>query len=96
MAKAGVHDTSPLGKGDLFHTPGLQLPPYIREIAHALIRSGKSKSNAIQIAIGTAQRWARGEGKVDASTRAKAAAAIAQWEAARAAAKAKPNKGRKK
>lgn len=76
----------------MFKTPGLRLPGYIREIAHALIRSGHSKSNAIQLAIGTAQRWARGEGKVSAKTRAKAAAAIAEWEAAKAAAHAKPNK----
>lgn len=76
----------------MFKTPGLRLPGYIREIAHALIRAGHSKSNAIQLAIGTAQRWARGEGKVKAETRAKAAAAIAEWEAAKAAARAKPNK----
>ena len=76
----------------MFKTPGLRLPGYIREIAHALIRSGHSKGNAIQLAIGTAQRWARGEGKVKAGTRAKAASAIAEWEAAKAAARAKPNK----
>lgn len=89
---AGVHDRSPLGPGALFRTPGLKLPGYIREIAHALIRSGHSKSNAIQLAIGTTQRWARGGGKVSAATRAKAAAALAEWEAAKAAARAKPNK----
>lgn len=89
---AGAHDRSPLGPGALFRTPGLRLPGYIREIAHALIRSGHPKSNAIQLAIGTAQRWARGEGKVKAGTRAKAAAAIAEWEAAKAAARATPNK----
>jgi len=89
---AGAHDRSPLGPGALFRTPGLALPPYIREIAHALIRSGHPKNQAIQLAIGTAQRWARGQGKVKAGTRAKAAAAVAQWEAAKAAARAKPNK----
>ena len=76
----------------MFKTPGLRLPGYIREIAHALIRAGHPKSRAIQLAIGVAQRWARGEGKVKASTRAKAAAAVAEWEAAKAAARAKPNK----
>jgi hypothetical protein len=77
------YDTSPVG------TPGGRqnwvdkvggLPSFIRAIAHALIRNGKSESNAIQIAVGTVQRWARGQGNVSAKTRAKAAAALAEWE----------------
>lgn len=64
------------------------LPEYICEIARAIKRKGKSTSNAIQIAVGTVQRWARGQGGVDADTRAKAAAALASWEAKRAKAKA--------
>jgi hypothetical protein len=89
---AGAHDRSPLGPGALFKTPGLRLPPYIREIAHALMRAGHPKSAAIRLALGTAERWAHGGGKVKASTRAKAAAAIADFHASAAAARAKPNK----
>jgi hypothetical protein len=64
------------------------LPEYICEVARGIKRSGKSTSNAIQIAIGTIQRWARGQGDVNADTRAKAAAALAEWEKKRAQAKA--------
>ena len=84
---------APLGKKDLFNTPGVELPGYIREIARALMRDGKTKSNAIQIAIGVCKNWAAGKGKgVNPDTRAKAAAAIAQWEKAKATARATPNK----
>lgn len=78
------YDTSPVGK------PGGKqnwvdkaggLPPFIRAVAHALIRAGHSKAQAIQIAVGTIRRWAEGGGDVTAKTRAKAAATIAEWEA---------------
>jgi hypothetical protein len=81
-------DTSPVG------TPGGKqnwvdkvggLPAYIRAIAHALIRNGKSESHAIAIAIATVKRWAAGEGKTNADTKAKAAKALAEWEAKKAA-----------
>ena len=65
------------------------LPEYICEVARSIHQGGKSISNSIQIAIGTIQRWARGQGDVKADTRAKAAKALAQWEAMRARAKAK-------
>lgn len=77
------YDTSPVG------TPGGKpnwvdkvggLPPFIRAIAHALIRNGKTEQNAIQIAVATVKRWAAGGGKVTAKTRAKAAATLAEWE----------------
>jgi hypothetical protein len=69
------------------------LPEYICEVARSIHQKrGKSISNAIQIAIGTIQRWARGQGDVNPDTRAKAAKALAQWEAMRARAKARPNK----
>jgi hypothetical protein len=65
------------------------LPEYICEVARSIHQKrGKSISNAIQIAIGTIQRWARGQGDVSADTRAKAAKALAQWTAMRARAKA--------
>jgi HK97 family phage prohead protease len=81
----GKYDTSPVGE------PGGRqnwadraggLPPFLRAVAHALIRErGKSEGNAIQIAIGRIKRWAAGEGNVTAKTRAKAAAVVAWWEA---------------
>jgi hypothetical protein len=82
------YDTSPVGK------PGGKqnwvdkvggLPPFIRAIAHALIRNGHSESQAIQIAVGTVQNWASGRGKVSAKTKAKAIKTLAEWEAKKAA-----------
>jgi hypothetical protein len=65
------------------------LPEYICEVARSIhLERGKSISNAIQIALGTVQRWARGQGNVNADTRAKAVAALAEWTAKRAKAKA--------
>lgn len=69
------------------------LPEYICEVARSIHeKRGKSIQNAIQIAIGTIRRWAKGVGDVNADTRAKAAAAIAEWDKKRASARAKPNK----
>ncbi|AYD86756.1 hypothetical protein SEA_MICRODON_9 [Streptomyces phage Microdon] len=83
---------APLGTKDLFHTPGAELPGFVREVARALMRNGKSKSQAIQIAIGQIKKWARGGEGVNADTVAKAQKALAQWEAAKAKARATPNK----
>jgi hypothetical protein len=44
------------------------------------------------MAIGIVKRWAAGAGKVTAETRAKAAAAVAEWEKLKASARARPNK----
>lgn len=80
-------DDSPLG------TPGGKknwvdraggLPKYIRMVAHALIRSGKSKSRAIGMAVGIVRNWAEGKGNVSPKVRAAAVKAIAEWEAKRA------------
>lgn len=63
------------------------LPKFIGDIAGDLIsEKGKSTSNAIQMAVGIVRNWAEGKGKVTAKTRAKAAAALAEWEAKKAAA----------
>lgn len=63
------------------------LPKYIADIAGDLIsEKGKTVSNAIQMAIGIVRNWARGQGHVAAKTRAKAAAAVAEYNAKRAAA----------
>jgi hypothetical protein len=56
------------------------LPAFIRAIAHALIRHGADESRAIATAVASCKRWAAGGGKVTAKTRAKAAAAVAEWE----------------
>ena len=87
--------SAPLGSKNLFNTPGANLPGFIRELAREFMKKGKSKSQAIQMAIGVCQRWAKGGENVKPETRAKAAAAIAQWNAARAKAKATPNKKEK-
>lgn len=80
----GPCDVTPLGAGKNWVTKVGGLPLYIRAIAHALRRSGHSQSESIQLAVGTVQRWARGGGNVTGPTRARAAAALAEWERKRA------------
>lgn len=65
------------------------LPNYICRIARAIMRGGKTKSQAIAIAVSRAKKWAAGGDDVDADTRAKAAKAVAQWEALKAKNKSK-------
>lgn len=62
------------------------LPDYICRIARAVKRTGKTTSQAIAIAVSRVKKWATGAG-VDASTQAKAARALTQWEALRAKSK---------
>ncbi|HEX7992848.1 MAG TPA: HK97 family phage prohead protease, partial [Streptosporangiaceae bacterium] len=80
---------SPSGPG-LFHVKGLQLPAYIQNVAHAFRRKGLSESQAIQRAIGVVKDWAAGRapggGHVHPDVKAAAAKAVAEWEAAKAAA----------
>jgi len=88
------YDTSSLeskpGKSDNWiEAVGGDLPSFVRAVAHALIRQGKPKGQAISIAIGQMKNWASGQGNVTAKTRAKAAKAVAEWEALRAKAAAK-------
>lgn len=85
MESGDRYDTSPLGAGKNWVNKVGGLPLFARAIAHALMRDGHSESEAIQLAIGVMKNWAAGEGKVTPKTRAKAAAAIAQWEAMKAA-----------
>jgi hypothetical protein len=87
------HKLGKPGGPGLFHDKSLQLPAYIQNVAKALMRNGKSKSQAIQIAIGTVKNWAEGKGNVSPEVRAAAAKAVAEWEAAKAKARATPNKG---
>lgn len=64
------------------------LPKYIEDIALALIRDhGMDPSRAIAVAISRCKMWAKGGGDVEADTRAKAAKAMAEWEAKKARAK---------
>lgn len=86
------YDESPIGTGKNWVTSVGGLPLFIRAIAHALIRDGKSESEAIQLAVGVVKNWAAGKGKVSAKTRAKAAAAVAEWEAKKGASHASPSK----
>lgn len=87
------HPLGQPGGPGLFRVKGLMLPAYIENIARALIRSGRPESQAIQLAIGACQRWARGRGKVSPEVRAAAAKALAEWEAAKASAHAHANDG---
>lgn len=72
------------------------LPKYIREIADSLMtKQGFSESRAIATAVETVKRWAKGgparkggKGSVSAKTIAKAATALAEWEAKKARANA--------
>lgn len=65
--------------------PQGSLPEYICRISRAVKRSGHPTSQAIAIAVGRVKAWARGEGDVTAKTRAKAAKAVAEWEALKGA-----------
>jgi len=57
------------------------LPNYICHIAKSIMKSGKSKGQAIAIAVSRVKVWAAGGDKVDKDTQAKAAAAASEWEA---------------
>lgn len=72
-----IERAGPGGKGG-------ELPKYVRKLARAIMKSGKTKSQAIAIAISRIKRWAAGGEDVNADTRAKAAKALTQWEALKA------------
>lgn len=65
------------------------LPKYIEEVAIGIMKSGKTREQAIPIAISRIKRWAAGLDGVKKDTQAKAIAALAQWEKMKASAKAK-------
>lgn len=66
------------------------LPQYICEIAKDIHeQDGKDIGTAISIAVSRCKVWAAGGGGVKPDTRAKAAAAIAQWEKMKASSHAK-------
>lgn len=63
------------------------LPRYVREVARELMKNGHPKSRAIAIALSRIKVWA--VKSKDPKVKAKAAKAIAEWEAKRARAHAK-------
>lgn len=66
------------------------LPRYIEDIADSIHRKrGIPISSAIPIAIEQVKKWAAGGEGVNATTKAKAAKAVAQWEKLKAKSKAK-------
>jgi phage head maturation protease len=79
----------PAGPG-LFHVKGLQLPAYVQHVAHHLVAQGRPESKAIQMAIGIVKDWAAGHdghgNAVHPDVQAAAVKAVAEWEAAKAAA----------
>jgi HK97 family phage prohead protease len=73
----------------LWHHKGMQLPAYVQHVANDLISErGIPESMAVHMAIGLIHDWARGGGDVKPDTRAKAVAALAEWEKLRAQAHA--------
>lgn len=83
-ALASTHH--PLGEQGLWHTPSKkipekqQLPAYIQNIVHALMRNGMGESQSIATAINATRRWAKGKGKVHPEVIAASQAALAEWE----------------
>ena len=66
------------------------LPPYLEKITIGIMKgTGYPRERAIPIAISRIKVWARGGGGVNADTVAKAAAALAAWEALKAKAAAR-------
>ena len=96
---ADLLDNIELAGGRLNWDPGVNwveqeggLPAYIEKVAIGIMKgTGKSRSDAIKIAISRIKVWATGKG-VNADTQARAVAALAEWQALRAKAKARPNK----
>ena len=81
-AVSTVH--KPLGTHGLWGSKSDQLPAYVQNVAHALIRNGMDESRAIAMAVGSMKRWATGKGNVTPEVQAAAAKALAEWEALKA------------
>jgi hypothetical protein len=80
----------PGGPG-LWHQKGMELPPYIQNIARAILRQGRAKDlgEAIAIAKSSTSKWAATSKHPE--VRAASAATNADWEAKRARAHAHAN-----
>lgn len=83
-----VHMPFSTSKTSNFVARGGGLDPYVRAVARAFMTKGRSESEAIEMAIGVIRNWAEGKGKVTAATRARAAKALASWNALKAKAHA--------
>jgi hypothetical protein len=81
----------PGGPG-LWGVKGMELPPYVQNIAHALLRTGRAKDEgqAIAMARAATKRWLHGK-NVHPEVRAAAAGADADWRAKQATAHAHSN-----
>jgi len=84
-----VHN--PVGHESLWHTPDVhvgsvqQLPAYMQNTAHALMREGHGEQSAIAMAVASVKAWAAGHafgGKVRVTPEVQAAAqrALREWE----------------
>jgi hypothetical protein len=78
----------PGGPG-LWDVKGMELPPYIQNIAHALLRTGRAKTvgQAIAMAKAATSRWEHGKNTTP-EVRAASAVTNADWQAKRARAHA--------
>ena len=65
------------------------LPRYIEEVSIGIMKSGKTREQAIPIAISRIKRWAAGLDGVKKDTQMKAIESLAQWEKMKASARAK-------
>jgi hypothetical protein len=79
---ASVH--RPLGTHGLWGDKASQLPAYIQNIAHAMIRDGHDEGSAIALAVAAVKRWAAGGDHVTPEVQTAAGAALAEWEKLRA------------
>src|SRR6266567_4122193 len=68
----------PGGPG-LWHRKGAQLPAYVQEVAHDLVDGGMTESHAIATAVSRCKVWCATS--KDPAVKAKACAAVAEWEA---------------
>lgn len=91
MGSSASLDRSP--KSNWVENSG-ELPAYVREIARSIEKTGKSLDSAIAIAISRIKVWAAGGGNVSAKTQAKAAKALAEWEALKGKNKARTAKNK--
>lgn len=74
----------PLGTHGLWGSKSDQLPAYIQNVSHALIRDGHDESSAIAMAVSAMKRWAAGGSHVTPEVQAAAGKALAEWESLRA------------
>jgi hypothetical protein len=88
----------PLGHGKNWVSDAGGLPPILRGVTRHLMAQGYDESRAIATAVNWAKKMCAtgrafgGRVEVGADARAQACAAVARWEAMKAAALAKPNK----